>query len=265
MGHEMQQGKRGFKKRYIFGVTLLVGLLAFGAFRFHGNQQLVQRTEALRAQGFPMSLPELEDMYRDSAPTDQDNAWPVYLAAFESLTRWEKEACEDLPGYSRTSLYERGESWTPFHLDLARDFLADNKESLELLHSAPEIGSCFRPMDFSLGYEMPLLWLSETRECARLLRLAGQVAVQQGDIEGALESIELTFPLAESVNTPMTITNLVRIAIWALGIGQIEDVLNHQALTDEQMQSLIARLEPIEASECFRQSLIGERCRASAH
>ncbi|MCP4450489.1 MAG: hypothetical protein GY809_03435 [Planctomycetes bacterium] len=262
MAHDIRQGKRGFKKRHLFGVVFLVGLLVFGAFRFQGNRKLGRRIETLRAQGYPMSMAELGDQYRDSAPTEQDNAWPVYLAAFESLVQWEQEACEDLPGYNRKLLYERGESWTSLHMEQARDFLADNKESLELLYSAPDIGPCFRPVDFASGYDMQILWLSEARECARLLRLASQVAVQQGDVEGALKSIEAIFPLAESANAPVTVMNLVRIAIWAPGIAEIEDVVNHHALTDEQMQALTARIEPIEVTDSTRQSLIGERCSA---
>lgn len=260
MTHGIQQGRRRLRKRALFGIMLLVGLAAFGVFRFYGNQQLGQRIEALRAQGFPMTLAEMDDMYRGSAPTDQDNAWLVYLSAFESLVKWENEADVNLPGYSGQRLYERGASWQPFHLETAQAFLADNKECLELLYSAVEIGPCFRPMDFTLGHNMRLDCLSEARDCAKLLRLASQVAAQQGDIDGALAPIEAIFPLAESAHGPAIVMNLVRLTMWAVGIGQMEDVLNHHALTDEQMQTLAALLEPIESTDGFGQSLIGERC-----
>ncbi len=253
---------RGFKKRHIFGLICVIGLVLFGMFRFYVHHKLEQRIEALRGEGYHMSSMELDTWYRESASTHLDNAWPVYESAIESFVAWESEAKLNLPGYGRETLYEPGELWTPFHVQEAQAFLEDNKECLELLYEGADIGYSFRPIDFSLGFNMRLSLLSETRECARLLRLASQVAVQQGDTEGAVKAVEAIFVLADSVDAPATIMNLVKMAIWAMGVQQIEDMLCFQALTGEQLQTLSALLEPIESTESFEQSLIGERCSA---
>jgi hypothetical protein len=260
MATEKRVSQRGFKKRHIFGVICVIGLVVFGVFRFYVNNKLGQRIEVLRGEGYPMSSVELDDWYRESASTQLDNAWPVYVSAFELLVKWNSEANENLPGYSRQTLYEPGESWTPVHVKEALVFLADNKDCLELLYEGADIGYSFRPLDFTQGFNMTLSLLSETRECAKLLRLASQVAVQQGDIERAIKAIDAIFVLADSVNAPVTIMNLVKIAIWGMGVRQIEDVLCFQALTEKQGQTLSALLEPIESTQSFKQSLIGERC-----
>ncbi|MCF7973264.1 MAG: hypothetical protein K9N55_05585 [Phycisphaerae bacterium] len=260
MTHQKQPGRRGLKKRTILLVLCLGGLAAFGVFRFHVHNQLMQRIEALQAQGYPMSLLDMDAWYQASRPEDVNNAWPVYLSAFQALVTWDKQADANLPGYGRDIDYQRGEAWTPLHLQQAKAYLKDNDACLDLLYDGAGYGPCFRPLDFSRGHAMELPWLSETRDCARLMRLASRVASQQGDVDGAVRAIEMDFVLADSLKAPLTVINLVKTTIWRLGIESIEGVLNDHALTQEQLQALEARLEPIESIDCFKQSLIGERC-----
>ena len=260
MTHQQQAGKRRFKKRYIIWMVLLAGLVAFGGFRLHAHYQLEQRMEALRAQGYPMSPTEMNTWYRDSFSQDLDDAWPLYLDAFSTYVEWNDESQENLPGYSEQIEYKRGQSWASAHLQEAQAFLADNEECLDLLHEAADIGYSFRPLDFSQGYNMTLSLLSETRECAKLLRLSAQVALQQRDIDQAIKAIRAIFVLADSAKAPVTIMTFIQSAVWQMGFQSIEDLLSHHQLAYEQIQSLETLLVPIESIECFKQSLLGERC-----
>jgi hypothetical protein len=260
MTHQEQAGKRRFKKRHIIWIILLGGLAGWGAFRFYAYHQLEQRIEELWAQGYPMSPVELDTWYKDSCAEDQDDAWPLYLDAFAALAAWDNQAQENLPGYSDQIHYHRGEPWKPFHLQEAQAFLADNEECLELLYEGADIGYSVRPLDFSQGYSMQLPRLSETRECARLLRLDAQMASQQGDIDRAVKSIQAIFALADSLQAPMTIMYFVQRATWQLGYQSLEDLLSLHPLTPDHIQTLEAVTVPIESIERFKESLVGERC-----
>ena len=260
MTHQAQPGKRRFKIRYIIWLALLAGLLAWGVFRLHAHYQLQQRNEDLRAQGYPMSPVELDVWYRDTFSEDLDDAWPVYVDAFAAYVDWDDQSKEDLPGYGDQAEYKPEQSWQPVHLQAAQDFLDDNKECLDLLYEGADIGSSFRPLDFSLGYNVRLDWLSETRQCARLLRLDARVAAQQGDIDRALMAIRGIFVLADSLHAPMTIMYIIQRSVWLLGFQSMEELLSLHPLTPEHVQTLETLLRPIESIACFKHSLIGERC-----
>ena len=260
MTHPDERHRRRFKKRYIIWAVFLAGLAAFGGFRLYAHQQLKQRAEELAVQGLPLSPEEMNAWYRDTYSQDLDDAWPLYLDAFAAYVEWNDESQENLPGYSDEIEYKRGQSWEPFHLQEARAFLADNEECLDLLHEAADIGYSFRPLDFSQGHNMRLDWLSETRELAKLLRLQAWVAIQQGDIDQALKAIRGIFVLADSLHAPMTIMYIIQRSVWQLGFQSMEGLLSLHPLTLEQLQALEALLAPIESIECFKHSLIGERC-----
>lgn len=254
-----KQGRRGFRKWNIFWLIVLIGLAAFGLSRYSVHRKLDRRVDVLRGQGYPMSLIELDTLYRESDDRELENAWPVYLEACESFTKHDSDVYGPIPGYDRLP-NERGRSWDPNHLENAQAFLADNKACLELLFTGADIGYCFRPIDFTQGHNVRLDWLSETRDCARLLCLASRIAVQQGDVDEALRAVEAIFPLTESVKAPVIVMNLVRLSVWRLAIAQIEDLLAYQALSLEQLQRLDAWLGPMESTDGFTQCMIGERC-----
>ncbi len=77
-----QTEKRRFKKSYVLWIILLAGLAAFVFFRVHTHNQLKERIEALRQQGYPMSPAELDVWYRERFLDDTDNGWDLYADAF---------------------------------------------------------------------------------------------------------------------------------------------------------------------------------------
>ncbi len=240
--------------------VILLGLGAFGVFRFRVHDQLNRRIEGLRAQGMPMSLVQMNVWYRENYPEPAHNAWPVYASAFEACVSGGREDHETLHTFSDALHARRGQSLDPVELQKARAYLADNRACLALLYDAAKIEHCRQPLDFLQGVSMRLPGLHESRVCAMLLQLASNVAVQAGDIDQALKAIDAMFALAESLDEPVTIVNLARARIWRLGISTLEDVLSHQALTDEQITALAARLEPVASMENFWHCLKGDCC-----
>ena len=86
-----KQGPRCFRKRNLVWLICLIGLVVFGAFRYSVHRKLDRRIETLRSQGYPMSLLEMDSLYRDSDDRTLENAWPVYLEAFESFAKHDSD------------------------------------------------------------------------------------------------------------------------------------------------------------------------------
>ncbi len=249
---------------YILLAVCLIGLVgafaAIAVFRFRAHDQLEQRIEALRAQGYPMSSAELNGWYRDNYPDYVDNAWPVYVSAFDACVHGGSEGMNRLRGLIGQIRSQRGQSWEPIQLQEAKAYLADNQECLDLLHGAAEIGQCRPLLDFSQGFDMKYPGNGMAPVCGWLLCLASHVAVQEGNIDQAVKAAEAMFALGHALDAPDITMDMHRMGI--LGMTQpIEDMLSHQLLTKEQIHALEAKLKPIESITNFRQSLIESRCR----
>ena len=254
-----QTGKRRFRKRNILLMILFVGLAAFGFFRVHTHNQLKQRIETLRQQGYPMSPAELDVWYNERFPADVSNSWHLYDDAFWEYVEWSDQKSKNLPVYSREIQYGRGETWEPIHFAEAEAFLADNKDCLDLLYEAAEIEWAQPPFDLSQGRALLLPELSEARQCAKLLRLAGETAVRQDDGATSVLAIRAIFSLAASVDAPLLVCHLVRITLERWGLEMIEDLLSVQALSETQVQTLQTVVDHAAVVRRYEQSLIGER------
>ena len=256
---EERQGKRGFKKRYILLMLLFVGLAAFGVYRGHTHKQLKQRIEALRAEGYPMSPAELDVWYKERFPPDVGNSWHLYDDAFWEYVEWSDQKSKNLPVYGRDIKYGRGETWKPIHLQEAQAFLADNKACLDLLFEAAEAGHARAPYDFSQGRALLLPELGEARKCARLLQLAGETAVMEGNVATFVLTSRALLSLAESVNAPYQICHIVRLSLDGMWAQMMEFLLNIQTLSQRQLQTLEIIVDQPLVGHGYAQSLMGER------
>ena len=260
MNHPHVHRERRFKLRYIFIALLFVLMVWFGIFRWHAHNRLDQRIDDLRAQGYPMSLMELDKWYTDTMPPDADNAAPYYQDAFAAYVKWNEDDYNDLPLVGHISLPKRTETLDAQTFQSARDFLSDNQETLELLYEAAKIPHCLYPRDFSQGFNMRVPWLSESRQCAFLLSLNALVSIQQGDVQASVTSIKATFALARSLRGPLIIQHLVQIAIKSLAYASLEQVLSRSSLSQAQLLELSGIIEDDETDHGYKNAMVGERC-----
>ena len=254
-----KQGKRGFKKRYIFMMLLFMVLAAFGIFRRHTHNLLKQRIKALQHQGYPMNPAELDVWYKESFPDDVDNGWHLYDDAFEEFFGWSDQYSNNLPVYGRNINYGRGEAWKPIRLLEAQALLADNKACLDLLYEAAETGSAQAPYDFSQGRALKFPELGEAWECSRLLRLAGHTAVTLDDVETSVMAIRAMFSLADSIGAPSFFCNARSILMRGGALQVMEDLLNVHALSETQLQTLQTMVDRAAIVRLYEQALIGQR------
>lgn len=250
---------RRFKIRHVFLGLLVILLGWFAFFRVSVHNDLSRRVRELRAQGYPMSLKELDDSYR--LPDGADNAADFYMTAFSRYVEWDSEAREGLPWIGKGGKRPaRTESLEVSIRELAEQFLAENEEALSLLHEAGGLAHCRYPVDLAEGPDLAMEWLPDVRKSAFLLCLEGLAACERGDPNQAMQSIRATLALGNSANSPVLVHRLVGVAVQALAYGSVERVLNRMPLTDERLQTLSEWIDTYRDDDGYRNALIGERC-----
>lgn len=249
---------RRFKIRHILLGLLLILFAWFAFFRISVHLKVNKRIEALRAEGYPMSLEELDQAY--ALPVGSDNAADYYMTAFSRYVEWDSDAREGLPWVGTGKLPGRTAPLDPAIRQKAEQFLADNAKTLPLLHEAVDVVPCCYPVDFAHEAIDGTSWLKKARTSAFLLSLEMLVALEHDDPNQALSTIQAELALSRSMNTPLLIHHLVGLAIRGLAYGNIERIVNRTVLTDEQLETLSRWVEQSRGAENAQQAFIGERC-----
>ena len=239
-------GPRRLKIRHIFLVLLLFLLVWAILYRVTAYRDLTRRVRALRAQGYPMTLEELDRSY--DLPPGTDNAADFYMTAFSRYVEWDSEASEGVPWVGKGERPSRTESLEVSVLERAERFLSDNAETLSLLHEAVASEQCRYPVDLTDTSDATMEWLPHVRKSAFLLCLEALVACERDDPNQAVRSVQAGLALARSMNTPMLIHRLVGISVQSLAYANIEHVLNKMELSDEQLQTLSGWVVALESA-----------------
>lgn len=241
-------------------VALLLILVGwFVVFRISVHHKLKQRLQALRAEGYPVTLKELDRSYR--LPEGAENAADFYLTAFSYCARWHADSLTDLPFLGSASLPARTQPLDAPTQQLAEKFLSDHGKTLSLLHEAASIEHCRYPIDSTQGgWDMLTPWLKDCRTSTRLLCLEALVQCENQDPGQALESVRASLALAGSLNVPALVQRLVQIALRGLAYSTVERVFNRVPLTEEQLLSLSEWIEPSETGQGYQRAMVGERC-----
>lgn len=222
-----------FLKLALLGIFVL-GLLAGGCDQGIArlDPQISLKLDAIREAGYPVTLAELDAWYIEPAPTE--NGALLYTNAFAAL------ASE--------------ETTSP-------TFLAQNQETLELLHEAASWKACRYPIDLTKRYDSFVPHLHKLKICAKLLAQAADSHAAQGELDLATQSLLDGLRLAQSVEEePYLISNLLLNATVKTLVTGLESVLDNKALTDEQLLRLQAAFSEMESKESMTRSMAAERC-----
>jgi hypothetical protein len=242
-------------------VILLVIIIAgFAVFRLILKLKLHARLDAIRADGYPATCAELDAWY--TIPESAENAAEVFKDSFSHYNKWEEEEKRKLlPIAGEAELPLRTEPLTEETKAIIAQYLADNRQALELLHKGAAIEHSRYPIDLSKGFEALMPDLSKIRESARLLDLEAILHAENGKPEQAVDSITSTFGLARSLSKePLLISQLVRIACQALAVSTLERNINRTEFTDEQLADLSQTLINAEDPCAMPRAFVGERC-----
>ncbi len=253
--------KRGRKltiSRILF-VLLLIIVCAFVVFRLSVRSKLLARIEVIRAAGYPVTLTELNEWY--TIPEDAENAADTLIDAFLCYHEWNSTKLESLPIVGRAELPPRTEPLAEETKGLVAQYLADNQQTLELLHKAAPIEHCRYPVDLSLGFGNQMYHLTDLRKRAMLLRLESVLHAENNKSQLAARSVTSIFGIARSLaKEPLLISQLVHIACQALAVSGLERIINRTEFTDEQLVKLTQTVSNAEALSTLSGAFVGERC-----
>ena len=240
-------------------LLLFAGVCAFAIFRLRLKWKLNTRIEAIRTAGYPVTCAELDAWY--TIPEDAENAAYTILDALEFLHVWDTTDLEPLPLVGRADLPPRTEPMTDEMKAQITEYIADNNETLKLIHTAAKIEHSRYPVDYSAGFGALMPHLSEMRKSLFLLNLEAILHAENGQTALSIDSVLSGFGFARSLaKEPSIIFQLVRVACESLTVSSLERLINRIKLTDEQLVRLSRCLSDVECASGLSHAFIGERC-----
>ncbi len=251
--------RRRLRISHVLIILLVAGFGFFVYYRLSLKSKLGARIDALAAAGYPVTCAELDKWY--TIPENVENAAYTLMDAFSYYKQWDKDKSESLPIVGQAELPPRTEPLPAEMKILIAEYIADNNETLELLHEGAAIEHCRYPIDLSAGFETKLPPLSEIRKAVFLLKLEAILHTENGDGESAVRSTKSSFGIARSLaKEPIVISQLVRLACQSFAVTTIEYCINRIELKDEQLVELIECVHKSERISDISCAFVGERC-----
>src|ERR1051326_299537 len=215
------------------------------------------RVLAIRQQGYPVSVAELDAWY--THVPDSQNAAVVLTKAFSQ---------PGLRDNSGTMTVIGDKTWVPARGHLLDDeakaelsaALATNQILLDELHSATGLTNSRYPIDLKQGFNTLLPHLAKIKASVQLLTAEALLDASNGDTGKTFAALRAAKTVTDSVaDEPLLISQLVRIAGWAIISKRTELILNGVALSEEQLSALQILFRDAERPDTMARALAGER------
>ena len=232
-------------------VVLVIG---FCAFRWRVGAQLEAAQQRVRDAGYPVTYAELDAYY--ARPASGENR--AYLLEFAFDAQQE-------PGWNmqvgNAELPHRTQAIPEEQVRAMRAYALINLQASDAVFESFEYDACRFSVDMNAGPSMELGHLAKLRELARLLSIRSLLFALDGDSAGTMKQLLGICDLAESLEQePVLISQLVRIAIYGIGLAATEQAMNRVEFTVDELKTLQARFAESESSPAFVNGFIGERC-----
>jgi hypothetical protein len=248
----------------VVGILVALGaaLAAYGVYRWSCSRRLEQVLNAARAQGFPVSLEELNVWYVEPPPGE--NAADVLVLAFERYVEASPALVEHLPLEGDAELPDRSEPLPEDMTKAIATHLQANVEALDLLRQGAAMSECRWPVDFTLGCFMDLPHVYELRCGARLLAIEAMYSAERGNSERATDALMADLGLARSLDKEPSLISQHsgRVSCLSITLTALDRVLNRTVLTDSQLERLGKTLREAEDTSGYVGGLAGDRCLA---
>ena len=234
-------------------VLLLAGIVCWSLC----SPEVEPRVEAIRQQGYPATLAELDAWYRPVP--EAENAALVYLKAFALLNLTNAQSG---PGWFSGNewLPKRGQPVAAEDQAELAALLATNGPALTLLYSGAALKRSRYPVDLKEGLVAQLPHLSQVKQAVLLLGAQALAQATAGETEKATQALLAAGRVADSLaEEPVLISQLVRIACWGIIVARLEQVVNLSSLEERQLGLLEQMLREGEKPRAWARGLAGER------
>jgi hypothetical protein len=247
-------------------VAVLVLAALYAGYRYTLHRIVEAKLDAIRKQGSPVTLAQLGKWYPQ--PPLSENAATVYCEAFSryiGVTNY--VARHDKPKlrlFAATSaLLFEGRQPSTAELDAIAAYLADNRETLALLHKAATIRQCRYPVHEPPDDHQLAQYFEGVRGGVHLLLLEAIGAAGSGDAFQSCDAIVSTLFLIHSLCAePLLDDGKFRTDQQRLCVRVLRSVLQHTTPTDAQLAALASAVAMSEDSQALRRAFIAERVTA---
>ena len=257
---------------FIFGVPLLLcaGVLSWYVSRQSAAADKVHlRIEDLSQRGQPVDDQSLQVWYEVGTSDKRTEQWVALRKALE--TKEFRESSRYIPfldGHDQAgdpiSVPMRGEAWP--NRQSVDDFLQQWRAELQTIHelAEAEYNNDGKPLRRPIEFRSVMTLLPDTqqvRTMARLMQLEHAVAMHDGDRQRAHRCLRACLGLARSTDgEPFMISQLIGLAVAGLAGEILQKSVEHDQLSDEQMEKLAAKLPTFdELCDVYELAMLGER------
>ena len=254
----MQRHKISTKFWLVITAIIILPIILIAIYRITCKSEFDRKVEALRAQGFPISMDDLEKIY--AIPQGFHNAADVYIEAFSHYQQPTEEQEVLLP-YSGE--YKPKDGQPPFPnevIDTIQSFLQQNRKTLDLLEQAAKIENCIWPRTLKDSWPANEN-LGNAKDAMKLMRTQNLYLAQKGDTGKLFNSMQTSIALANTFSKPDHLwAHLVINALKGVNAVALEDIMNQVTFSKDQMAILQKNFTEMQDINGFHKSLIIERC-----
>ncbi len=251
----------------LIGITLfLTSLLGFSSWRNHQTQkQIAAHLTAIRAQGYPVTLAELDAWY--VTPPDQENGAIEILAGARQITDyWTASGQWMDPNYSNNLHTAELPLSVPARAALA-SIIHSNQTALRLTRDGLKKPQFRFPVnyaayDFRAGHDVR----RQIQELGMLLRWEIFHYRAEGQTEAAMDSIATRLQLADTMTSdPSLLSLLTRNGFIETPLRNLSTQLSSGPVSSNSLIRLMPLLLALDQSTSVSRALAGERVCDLAH
>lgn len=202
------------RKRWLLAPLVVLLPLVVGWFwqTSSARKERDQEVAALQALGAPTNASEMRSL---ATVPPEDNAAPIYLKAFALLDVHGKQ----MPGPSSTGVWSAGDEAR------VRKWVADNKETLEVLKQAARKPSSGFEREWEEGMNVSFREFADLKTCAKLVAKRAEIEAGAGRFQAAMQWLEVGRTIARHADEPILIGMLVAIACESIVLAEFQKQL----------------------------------------
>lgn len=239
---------------------LLLAIPAVGylIWQAHGRQLLRDEIAEIVRAGEPLTTAELFAWH--AVPVGERDLTPQWLAALRAFSDDNLDTRYlTVPIIGTAKEPPLDQPWTD--PDAVAAFLADYADELTALHAAArESGIVRYPQNYKAGAASEMFVIMSARRVTRALSVELHQHIRQRDVEAALETLDTQFALIATLEQePYMISLLVRIAIQAVVLSDVQKLVETLPLSDEQLARLQSKVRAMRAEDQFPTAMLSER------
>lgn len=241
-----------------FGIILFIVLfLGLSQLQRHFTQQKIDaKLAAIRAQGLPISLVELNTFYE--AVPDEENAALLLNQVSRHIVNW--PYYDTHIGISRTSLLYATNPITPQAKAALSNLISSNQPALKLIHKATDRSRFRYPLDFTQDPAASINHWGEMKKLVQLLRLESLNHFAEDRKVKALNSVRASLFVIRSMDgEPVQSSLHAQYACAAIALSGLEELLQRADFTAADLQSLQDDIHTLENSLDITRVLHGTR------